>query len=163
MNRYSGFAGAVARAMWAGALGLSLVITASALAQDATPKADATVTRATEHVTPAEPPRRARDRRRSAAVSDQAHPPEAAAVATTGTDAAALAIEPDETVENKIVCKNIKVLGTKISRRTCGTPEQWAAQARKTTDDAQETMRQVRDRSAIAMPEPASTVGAGGN
>jgi hypothetical protein len=163
MNRDSGFAGAVARAMLAGALGLSLVITASALAQDATSKDDATVTRAIESASPAEPPRRARDRRRSAAVPDETQAPEATAVATTDTETTALAIEPDESSETKIVCKNIKVLGTKISRRTCGTPEQWAAQARKTTDDAQETMRQVRDRSAIAMPEPASTVGAGGN
>jgi hypothetical protein len=96
-------------------------------------------------------------------VPDETQAPEATAVATTDTETTALAIEPDESSETKIVCKNIKVLGTKISRRTCGTPEQWAAQARKTTDDAQETMRQVRDRSAIAMPEPASTVGAGGN
>jgi hypothetical protein len=163
MNRYSGFAGAVARAMWAAALGVSLGITAAAVGQDATPKDDATATRATEPATRDEPPRRARDRRRSAEVSDETQAPEAPTAVTTGADAAALAIQPDETVETKIVCKNIKVLGTKISRRTCGTPEQWAARARKTTDDAQETMRQVRDRSAIAMPEPANAPGTGGN
>jgi hypothetical protein len=159
MNRYWGFAGAAVRSMLAGAFAVSLGIATATLAQDATPRDDTTVTRAAEAATPAEQPRRSRERRRAAQTPDEARPSETAAIADT--TAAALAPEPDETVETRIVCKNIKALGTKISRRVCGTPEQWAAQARKTTDDAQETMRQVRDRSAIAMPQPESPLGAG--
>jgi hypothetical protein len=53
-----------------------------------------------------------------------------------------------------MVCKNIKLTGTKISKRICGTPEQWAAQEKRTTDDAQEAMRQVRDRSSIVVTQP---------
>jgi hypothetical protein len=77
----------------------------------------------------------------------------------------ALAQAPtSETVDIKIVCKNIKVIGTKIARRVCGTPEQWAAQQRKTTDGAQEAMRQVRERSSIVVSQPGNRPGGlGGN
>jgi hypothetical protein len=160
MNRYRGFAGAAAQAMLTGALALSLGTATATLAQDATPPDDAAVTPAAEAAATAEP-RRSRERRRAAQVPEEPRASHAAAVAVTETTAAALAPDPDETVETRIVCKNIKVLGTKISRRVCGTPEQWAAQARKTTNDAQETMRQVRDRSSIAIPQPESPLGAG--
>ncbi len=59
-----------------------------------------------------------------------------------------------DVVDERIICKDIKLTGTKISRRICGTPEQWAAQDKKTTDDAQEAMRQVRDRSSIVVTQP---------
>ena len=36
-----------------------------------------------------------------------------------------------------------------MARRVCGTPEQWAALDEATTDNAQEGMRQIRDRSTI--------------
>ena len=39
-----------------------------------------------------------------------------------------------------------------MARRVCGTPEQWAAVGEATSDNAEESMRQIRDRSAIAMP-----------
>jgi hypothetical protein len=131
-------------------------------AQRATPADDAAVTSAT---TPADQPRRARERRRAAEPAEVTRSePAAAALPPTDAAAATLAAQTAETVEARIVCKNVKLTGTKISRRICGTPEQWAAQSEKTTDDAQEALRQVRDRSSIVVSQPDNPLGPpGGN
>ena len=39
-----------------------------------------------------------------------------------------------------------------MARRVCGTPEQWAAIGEATSDNAEESMRQIRERSAIVPP-----------
>ena len=39
-----------------------------------------------------------------------------------------------------------------MARRVCGTPEQWAAVGEVTSENAEESMRQIRERSTIAMP-----------
>jgi hypothetical protein len=144
---------------------LTLGASAAALAQAPAPADHATVTSAADAATAADQPRRARDRRRSAQPADETRAPEAAAVAATlpTHTAATTSAQPAETVEARIVCKNIKLTGTKISRRICGTPEQWAAQEQKTTDDAQEAMRQVRDRSSIGVSQPDNPLAPGGN
>jgi hypothetical protein len=108
----------------------------------------------------AEQPRRNRERRRAAPVRDvTAATPAPAAPAAPATAAPPVSEGPEAT----IVCKNIKLTGTKISRRICGTEAQWAAQENRTTDDAQEAMRQVRDRSSIVVSQPDNPLSRGGN
>ncbi len=168
MNGDSGVARVVTRALLTGVVALTLATGAAALAQDASPADEAAVTRATDAAAVADQPRRARDRRRAAAqAADETRAAETAVAAPASTDAApaTLAAQAGETVEARMMCKNVKLTGTKISRRICGTPEQWAAKEQKTTDDAQEAMRQVRDRSSIVVSQPQSPLGGlgGGN
>lgn len=84
---------------------------------------------------PAEQTRR-RDRRR----------PEQAATAAAAPAATA---EATASEEPKLVCKNIKPIGSRVARRICATEEQWAADNARTSADAAESMRQVRDRSGV--------------
>jgi hypothetical protein len=146
----------VTLALLTGAFVLTLGSSAAALAQAPAPADDATITGAAGAPPEVDQPRRARDRRRSARLADDTPAPEqTAAVATLPTHTATTtSAQPAETVEATMVCKNIKLTGTKISKRICGTPEQWAAQEKRTTDDAQEAMRQVRDRSSIVVTQP---------
>jgi hypothetical protein len=163
MDRNSG----VARILCTLLIGAALMFGAgtAVYAQRATPADDAAVTSAAGAATPADQPRRARERRRAAEPAEvKRSEPTAAAIPPTDAAAATLAAQTAETVEARIVCKNVKLTGTKISRRTCGTPEQWAAQSEKTTGDAQEAMRQVRDRSSIVVSQPDNPLGPpGGN
>ena len=39
-----------------------------------------------------------------------------------------------------------------MARRVCGTPEQWAAIGEATSDNAEEGMRQIRERSSPRLP-----------
>jgi hypothetical protein len=55
------------------------------------------------------------------------------------------------------ICKNIKPLGTRMAKRGCGTPEQWAALEKKTTDAASDDMRQVRSITGVIAPTPGPT------
>ena len=160
MNRYSGFVGTAARALLTCAFALTLGAAGAALGQDTLPAANAPVATGAEAV--ADQPRRARDRRRSQDVAPATRAPEPAALAATDGSTAALAAPQAETIEARIVCKNVKLTGTKISRRICGTPEQWAAQQQKTTDDAQEAMRQVRDRSSVVVSQQENPLSPGG-
>ena len=75
-----------------------------------------------------------------------------------GTDAAATAATA-ATAEPERVCKNIKPLGTRMAKRVCGTPEQWAALEKKTTDAASDDLRHVRSTGGViaTTPGPAST------
>jgi hypothetical protein len=162
MNRDSGMTRAVPRGLLTGALVLTLCTSAAALAQDATPGDDAAVSRGAQAGTAPDQPRRGRDRRRSSQTTDEpaAAATAAAAVAPAAdTTPATLAQHSVDTIEARMVCKNIKATGTKISRRICGTPEQWATQERTTTDNAQEAMRQVRERSSIVVSQPQNPLG----
>jgi hypothetical protein len=159
MSRLSGLVRAAARALLTAAFAIALGTSVGALAQDSSPAAnDAT---AAELATPAEQPRRNRDRRRNADAAVEAAAPVTAATAATATEAVAATAQQAETVEARMVCKNIKLTGTKISKRICGTPEQWAATNEKTSDDASETMRQVRQQTGIVVTQP-GTPGPGG-
>ena len=164
MNRDPGVARAVTRALLTAAFVLTLGASAAALAQAPAPADEATVTSAADAAPGADQPRRARDRRRSAQRADETRAPEAAVAATLPTHTATTtSAQPAEIVEATMICKNIKLTGTKISKRICGTPEQWAAQEQKTTNDAQEAMRQVRDRSSIVVSQPENPLSPGGN
>jgi hypothetical protein len=80
---------------------------------------------------------RRRERRRA---SENAAPPAAATAAAAATA---------ETAEPKLICKNIKPIGSRVARRICGTEEQWAADNARTSADAEESMRQMRSRSGL--------------
>jgi hypothetical protein len=132
----------LAQTLFATAVALTLGATPNLAAQSATTSADAAAATAS----PSDQPRRGRDRRRN---SEQR--PASDAAAQTASSAAIA--DTDETVEATVVCKNIKLTGTKVARRICGTPEQWAAMQKRTNDAAEETMRQARDRqSTITQP-----------
>jgi hypothetical protein len=124
-----------------GTTGLALMLGAgTALAQDSTASAPAA---AGQTISPAEQPsRRERRRNAEAAASAAAAAAPPAATQAAATDAAA-------TAEPKMVCKSVKPIGSRVERRVCGTEEQWAAANQSTSSDAQESMRQVRDRSGI--------------
>lgn len=127
--------------------------TRAPLAQTAAPSGAA----APAAAAPAEQSRRGRERRRAAEST------EPATAAPPAAEAASTPLQAD-VIDQRMICKNIKLTGTNISRRICGTPEQWAAQDKKTTDDAQEAMRQVRDRSSIVVTQPGNQpTGLGGN
>jgi hypothetical protein len=96
-----------------------------------------------------EQPRR-RDRRR-AAETDAASPD--ARTQDAGTPAAVAATAPT-TIATDLVCKSVKVGGSKIARRVCATPEQWATQGRRASQAAQDAVQEIRDRSTFpAAPE----------
>jgi hypothetical protein len=99
--------------------------------------------------TPVEAATQTRKDRRRAAKTDAT---DATAKVDSGTDAAA-------TEEPERVCKNIKPLGTRMAKRVCGTPEQWAALEKKTTDAASDDLRHVRSTGGViaTTPGPAST------
>jgi hypothetical protein len=123
--------------------GLALVLgTGTTLGQESSSAAGASAA-AEQGTAPAEQPSR-RERRRSAeaAAAAAAATPTAAPTAASATDSA-------QAAEPKIICKNIKPIGSRVERRICGTEEQWAASSQSTSADAQEGMRQVRDRSGI--------------
>jgi hypothetical protein len=118
--------------------GLALVLGNGAPAQETSSAANVPAS-AEQSARPAEQPSR-RDRRRNA---------ETAAAAAAATPAAAPTADGAATAEPKVICKNIKPIGSRVARRICGTEEQWAASGESTRADAQEGMRQVRDRSGV--------------
>ena len=75
--------------------------------------------------------------------------------ATAAQDATATAA----TEEPARVCKNIKPLGTRMAKRVCGTPEQWAALEKKTTDDASDDLRRVRGQGGVIATTPGPAAG----
>ena len=78
------------------------------------------------------------------------------------TTTAAAAVSPLERqeiaaeakAEPAVVCRMMRPTGTRVKRRACGTAEEWATNEGRHADAAQETMRQVRDRSTIVVAQP---------
>jgi hypothetical protein len=120
---------------------VALVFGTGTPAQESSAATNAPVS-AEQGAQPAAQPSR-RERRRTAEA--------AAAAAATGAAAqtAATATDSAQAAEPKMICKNIKPIGSRVERRICGTEEQWAASSQSTSADAQESMRQVRDRSGV--------------
>lgn len=116
---------------------LALVLGIGTSAQESSPAADAPAS-AEQGAQPAEQLSR-RERRRNA---------EAAAAAAAAT-AAAAPTDSVATAEPEVVCKSIKPIGSRVERRVCATEQQWAATNQSTSSDAQESMRQIRDRSGV--------------
>lgn len=118
------------------------VVTAALVLSTAAPAQEQQEAEAASTAEPADQPRRARDRRRA---EPPAELPVTQVQATQGTAVT-------EPVEAKLVCKTEKLTGTKIGRRVCATPEQWAARSRRTQEAAQETIQDIRDQSAFPAP-----------
>jgi hypothetical protein len=76
--------------------------------------------------------------------------------AATLTRAAQPTADSGETVEEKLVCKSVKPLGTRMAKRICATPEQWAAAEGRSTDRAEEGMRQMRRQGSLVVAPPSS-------
>jgi hypothetical protein len=73
-----------------------------------------------------------------------------------------LAEPPPEEEGSEIICRTEQVLGTKIKRRVCATAAAWAEAQRKTSNTAEESMRQVRERSTISPAAAAPPTAFGG-
>src|SRR5262245_56324515 len=136
MNRVSSRSRGVTHALLVGSLAWLLAPSSAALAQDSAAPA-AAPPNAAPTAEAASPSRR--DRRRAA------RPEPAAAAESTATTTAA----PAAIVEPEKICKNFKPLGSHMAKRVCGTPEQWAAFEKKTTDAASDDMRNVRSTGAV--------------
>lgn len=134
--------------MFAAGLAIAIGTNAGALAQESDTAAVAPA--ATEQTAaPSDQPRRGRDRRRNAEAAE-AEAPAAPAALTELPQTTVLA----ETVEAKITCRNIKPPGSRVVRRICGTEEQWAAANQRSSDDAEEGLRQFRNRAGVTGTPP---------
>ncbi|HEY3516338.1 MAG TPA: hypothetical protein VGL98_04765 [Gammaproteobacteria bacterium] len=125
-----------------------------ALAQDGAPAASAT------SAAPAETASQSRRDRRRAAQAETAAPAATpgAAPAAAGAPAAAASVAAAPAADSPTtICKNIKPLGTRMAKRVCGTPEQWAALEKKTTDAASDDLRQVRGTGGVIATTPGPT------
>jgi hypothetical protein len=149
MNRPSSLPSVVARALFAAVAALTLGTAVNISAQSAATSAD----EAAATSAPSDQPRRGRDRRRNA---EQRPAADARPAATSAASA-----DTDDSAEGTVVCKNIKLTGTKVARRICGTPEQWAAMQKRTSDAAEETMRQARDRQTTITQQPTPALSPG--
>ena len=147
MHRDFGLAHTTARTLFGAVLAIALGYAVNAPAQNTSAAADD----AAADTAQADQPRRARERRRSAAAAEELPVFEAP---TAAAEPAA-----SEVVEARMVCKNIKLTGTKIARRICGTQEQWASMEKRNSDKAQEGMRQMRDRSSVVTAQPENPLG----
>jgi len=145
MNRDSGRVRGIANALIVGAFAWFLSPSSGGLAQDAPAPAVAAPSAA-----PAEAASQSRRERRRAPQPEPAAAPESTATATAA---------PAAIVESEKICKNFKPLGSHMAKRVCGTPEQWAALEKKTTDAASDDMRNVRSTGAViaTTPGPGST------
>ena len=133
MNQYSSGARNAAYGLITGAFVWLVWASSGAFAQDnAAPAASAT------SAAPAKAASQSRRERRRTAQAETAP-------AAQATD------------EPATICKNIKPLGTRMAKRVCGTPEQWAALEKKTTDAASDDMRQVRTTAGVISQTPGPT------
>jgi hypothetical protein len=147
MNRDSRLSRRLARALLAGAFAWLLWPSAGALAQEDEAPVVAPSTAPAEAAAQSR-----RDRRRAA----KAETPAAAADTAVAAAPTASGGDAEAIVESEIVCKNIKPLGTRMAKRVCGTPAQWAALEKKTTDAAEDDMRQVGGQGAVLAPGAAA-------
>jgi hypothetical protein len=152
----------------AAGLGLTtLSITDDSVAQDAAPPDSAAAASA-----PSEPlsdRQRRREVRRQADAQAKAAKAEASAKAKADgqskSSQKADANAPNNLVfyveDPQVVCRNIEVIGSKISRRVCGTHEQWDALKRKGEDDMHQLGRSLNGSTAGAPTGTATPAGIG--
>jgi hypothetical protein len=88
------------------------------------------------------PARRARDRRRDHRAAEE--------TASSASVAAPAAAALQASAEPALVCQSVKVIGSRIERKICGTPEEWAASKESSAKGADEFMRQMREIASIA-------------
>ena len=150
----------------AAGLGLTaLSITDDSVAQDAgTPDS---VAPASAQPEPRSDRERRREIRRQAEAQAKAAKAEASAKAEADAQSkSAQKVDPNDPntlvfhVEDR-VCRNIEVVGSKISRRVCGTQEQWDALKRKGEDDMRQLGRALNGSTAGAPQGTATPAGIG--
>jgi len=162
MNRHSGRSRASARAVITSAALWVFSPSSGALAQEsAVPTANAAGSEVAAEAAPE--PRSARERRRAARAQTESPPAKTAsgaeappAVAQADADAADTG---SESTESQLICKSVKPLGTRMAKRVCGTPEQWAAIEGRTSEAAGESMRQVHQQSGVIAAQPGPAAG----
>ncbi len=149
----------------AAGLGLTtLSITDDSVAQDAAPPDSAASASA-----PSEPlsdRQRRREVRRQADAQAKAAKAEASAKAKADAQSkSSQKADPNTLVfyveDPQVVCRNIEVIGSKISRRVCGTQEQWDALKRKGEDDMHQLGRSLNGSTAGAPQGTATPAGIG--
>ena len=160
MNHYSSGARNTVYALITATFAWLLSPSNGALAQDnAAPAASAASAAPTEA---ANQSRRDRRRAETAAAQATAAPAPAASAAPTAAAAPAAAAVPAAAATAAsdgpaTICKNIKPLGTRMAKRVCGTPEQWAALEKKTTESGSDDLRQVRSTGGVIATTPGPT------
>lgn len=160
MDRESGRK--LAQALIVGAFSCILCPSGQPLAQeDAAPAAAASGAAPVEAATQSRKERRRAARTDATAAQDETATAAEVqtATATAKVDAGTDAAETAATEEPAIVCKSIKPLGTRMAKRVCGTPEQWAALEKKTTDAGSDDLRQVRGTGGVIATTPGPAAG----
>ena len=140
MNRVLSRSGSVSRAVIAAAFAW-FTASGGAIAQESPAP-----TAAAPSAAPAEAATQSRRDRRRAPKPEPAAAPESTATATAAAPAAI--VEPEK------ICKNFKPLGSHMAKRVCGTPEQWAAFEKKTTDAGEDDLRNVRSTGGVIATTP---------
>ena len=163
MDPASDRSSAVARAIIAATLVVALAPSFIGRAQDASPEAapvDAASVAADQQLS-------RRERRRAAEAAAAAEAAQAQGVAELAPTTVA-AVAPGEAesavaAEDELVCKKYKLTGTKIAKRVCGTQAQWDARNRRTSEAAQDAVREVGEQSAFpaAPTVPTAPTGVG--
>jgi hypothetical protein len=125
-------------------LGIAIDAPAGAEEGETATAAATTVENSTDTATAQESATKSQDGARGARAKDKKgnkekdnNPSELLALSTAVTD------QPD------VICKNLRITGSTIKKRVCGTPEQWEEARKKKSDAAQEGMRQMRDQSTV--------------
>ena len=146
--------GSFAAAAFAALLGIAVVSSAPAAEPEASSDgaADRTAT-APEGAASAESPRRERNQRRGRTrATERAQEDEAPLFVPSALENPTAAPAPESvTASSGIVCRMMKVTGTRMEKRICKTPEEWTTDASAASARAQESMRQIRERAAIVV------------
>jgi hypothetical protein len=145
-------------------LGISIALlgVAASAAPDDTTAADSDVrpgsaSAATDaNASPAKDRRHTRaERRRQHETATAAAAPEsprpASAQVAAGAAASEALLQPEK------VCRNMEVVGSKIPRRVCATPDEWAAFENRAQEDAKDGLRRLRNQGALAPPSPGAS------
>jgi len=160
MDRASDRSSALARAIIAAILVVALAPSFVGQAQDERPEAAP----ADVATVAADQPQSRRERRRAAEAAAQAGQAQDAPELAPTTVAAVAPGEAESAVaaEDELVCKKIQVTGSKIGKRVCGTQAQWDARNNRTSEEAQDAVREIgRQSSFPAAPEVPVATGVG--
>jgi hypothetical protein len=82
------------------------------------------------------------------------HGDAASAAPASTTPAAASDAAAQAPAAPKKVCRSEDVLGSKIPRRVCMTPDEWTSFDNRSREDTQDGLRRLRDQGAVAPPSP---------
>ena len=147
--------GSLAAAAFAALLGIAVVSSAPAAEPEASADGAAAdrAANASEGADSAQSPRRERNQRRGKVrATERAQEDEAPLFVPSALENPSAAPAPESvTASSGIVCRMMKVTGTRMEKRICKTPEEWTTDASAASARAQESMRQIRERAAIVV------------